>query len=316
MKKYLFPILILISGCITPPELPVQPQNLKVLPYMTAIDVLGPDMWTDPEGLTHQGGLYPDGYNFPPVAHQNKIEKATAKLNGPVGLMTIGASNCMYESMEFSAFINADNVQFVNAAMGGKTLEKMLETAYWNYVHNKVTEAGLTTSDIQVIIFESNSFSNAIAGMTFVEWRDYVTGLMVQISQRVLQEFPQVVLMYMPGTTYSDYYLTGYSKFAEPWSYYLSWSIKELIQKQITGDPSLKASGPGKTAPVLAWMYPHWSDGVIENSYGFNWLFEDVNPVYPGAIDNGVHPSIEGAQKVAAYWNLFFTTNENTATWY
>ena len=99
-------LFIVASGCKVIPSAPeVQTETLlfKSIPdTMTAIDVLTTNTWTDPEGFNHIGGLYPDGLNVPPLNHAQKIQKANNKLGGTIGFLSLGASNCMYESQEFA----------------------------------------------------------------------------------------------------------------------------------------------------------------------------------------------------------------------
>ena len=320
MKNFTFIILLFASCASVVPNIPEENQlELKATPIvdMQPIDIIQTGIWIDPQGVGHQGGLYPDGFNVPPTGHANKIAKATNQISGVVGVMTIGASNCFYESEQFDSLMigNSDAI-LVNAALGGKTLEKMQENSYWVHAHEQVTSEGLTDNDIQVVIFESNSFDAFINVATFMQWQGYIADMMTVICQRVLTEFPKTRVIYLPGTTYSGYYQPGYNKFAEPWSYYLSWGVKELIERQITGDPSLKCSGPGKISPVLCWMNPNWSDGAAENSFGLGWMIEDVIPSYPGSINNGVHPSVIGASKIASYWFNFFNNDTYAASWF
>lgn len=284
---------------------------------MEPIDVLQSGVFTDPQGITHTGGLYPGGVNTPPASLQTRLQKAVNKITGPVGIIGLGASNALYEGMEFEDLTaGLLNAKFVNGALGSKNLEKMQEGNYWSYVHNQIALSGISDNDVQIAILESNTFSNLISTGSFEDYKNYVVSQLTAVCQRALVEFPNLKIIYFGGTCTSLYALAGYEKFLEPWAYYLSWAIKALIEKQINGDPSLSISGPTKICPLLAWMTPQWSDGATPNAFGFSWDGEDVFPAYPGAIQNGVHPSTAGAQLVANTWLNFFQTDIFTSQFF
>lgn len=317
----LFVIGIVFLGCKMIPVIPsseIEAKTQLIYTNMIAIDTLKQNLWQDPQGITHSGGLYPSGLNVPPQAHGSRILKATNKLNDNIGMVTIGASNCMYESYEFSNLVDSfTRVKFVNAAIGGKSLEKILQNNYWVQVHNKVLEAGLIDNDVQVVILESASFDEMIDTASFVDYTNFVADLLTDVCNKILIEFPKCQLIYLPGIVSTQYaLLPEYAKFSEPWSYYTCWANKFLIQRQIEGDIQSICSGSGKVSPVLAWMNPNWSDGIMENSFGFSWDINDVFPSYPGSIENGVHPSITGAQKVANYWYNFFINDPYALNWF
>jgi hypothetical protein len=314
--------IALTQSCKALPQIPTTETitySFKSTPdTMTAIDLLASNVWTDPEGFEHIGGLYPGGLNVPPLAHQQKIQKANNKLHGTIGMLSIGASNCMYESNEFSNMVDSfTRVKFVNAAIGGKSLEKILLNNYWVQVHNKVLEAGLGDNDVQIVILESASFDEMIDTASFIDYTNFVADLLSDVCNKILVEFPKCQLIYLPGIVSTQYaILPEYEKFSEPWSYYTCWANKFLIQRQIEGDIQLICSGSGKVSPVLAWMNPNWSEGILENSFGFSWDINDVFPSYPGSIENGVHPSITGAEKVANYWYWFFKEDQYAMNWF
>lgn len=280
---------------------------------MIPIDILQTSTWADPQGILHQGGLYPSGSNVPVGIQPTRLQKFTNKLNGNICIASFGASNCMYESMEFE-LLNPSN--FVNCSYPGKTLDKMLLNNYWTQTHTSVSNKGFNTNDIQIAILESNVFSDLIDSDTFINYRDYLVNQLILVCQRILIEYPNVKIIYFGSTTSTQYVLSGYNKFSEPWSYYLSWAIKNLIERQMNNDPQLEISGPNKLSPLLSWMKPQYSQGITPNSVGFNWSIDDVLPAYPGVIENGVHPSIIGAQKVANQWLNFFQTDYYTSQWF
>lgn len=280
---------------------------------MTSIDILQTATWVDPQGISHQGGLYPSGSNIPTGIQATRLQKATNKLTGQISVVCFGASNCMYEGMEFQSL---HPTNFVNCAYSGKNLDKMLQDNYWTQTHTTISGSGISESSIQIAILESNIFSELINTGTFTEYTNYLVNKLISVCQRILIEYPSVKIIYFGGTTSTQYVLPSFTKFNEPWSYYLSWAIKFLIEKQINGDPLLEINGPNKKSPLLSWMIPQWSNGTEPNNFGFSWGINDVSPAYPGAVENGIHPSIVGAQKVANQWLNFFQTDYYTSQWF
>lgn len=280
---------------------------------MIPIDILQTSTWIDPQGISHQGGLYPSGSNIPTGIQATRLQKATNKLSGSIGIVCFGASNCMYEGIEFK---NIHPNNFINCAYSGKNLDKMLQDSYWTQTHTTISGSGISESSIQIAILESNLFSELINTDTFVNYTNYLVDQLILVCQRILIEYPNIKIIYFGSTTSTKYVLPNFSKFNEPWSYYLSWAIKFLIKKQINGDPSLEINGPNKKSPLLTWMKPQWTDGTDPNSVGLIWNSTDVFPVYPGAVENGIHPSVIGAQKIANQWLNFFQTDYYTSQWF
>jgi hypothetical protein len=121
-------------------------------------------------------------------------------------------------------------------------------------------------------------------------------------------KFPNCLLVYCSSRTYGGYATTSLNP--EPFAYESGFSVKWLIEKQITGDPSLECTGNNPKAPWLSWGPYLWADGIIPRSDGLVWLQTDFRS------DDGTHPSAAGQKKVAELLLNFFTTDATAKNWF
>src|SRR5205823_3434294 len=121
-----------------------------------------------------KGGLYPDGNNERPAAHEKaglalakKIEPLDAdgkpSRDGKIVLLSVGMSNTSQSSEGFKKQLDADkdvnpHLLFVNGAQGGMTAaaiqdpaDKDRGTTYWTVVDERLKKAGVTRAQVQVI---------------------------------------------------------------------------------------------------------------------------------------------------------------------
>ena len=271
-----------------------------------------------------QGGLYAGGANQRPLAH-NAAGVAIANSIGPldtlgnpsaagnVVFISIGMSNC---TQEFSAFVpkaNADpvrkaNVRAIDCAMGGQTASILAQptAAYWDTVFTRLRGRGSSPRQPQVVWLK-----DANAGPTggFAVNRDTLAAQFFRILQIIKTKLPSVKLCYMTSRIYAGYASTSLNP--EPYAYENGFAVKQVILRQIGGDPGLNydpAQG-AVAAPWVAWGPYVWADGLTPRSDGLTWACSELTT-------DGTHPSTTGRNKVADSLLAFVRVDETTAPWY
>jgi hypothetical protein len=273
-----------------------------------------------------QGGLYPGGANQRPAAHEAAgiaIANAIAPLdtlgapdpaNGRVVFVSIGFSNC---TQEFSAFVpksDADpvrkpSVRTIDCAEGGQTANILAQptAAYWDTVLTRLRGHGSSPRQVQVVWLKD---ANANPTGGFDAYRDSVAEQFFRIVQILKQKLPNVKLCYFTSRIYAGYASTTLNP--EPYAYQNAFSVKQVIARQLSGDPALNfdaAQGP-VVAPWLSWGPYLWADGLNPRSDGLTWACSELNP------SDGTHPSASGRAKVADSLLAFVRRDLTTAPWY
>ena len=277
-------------------------------------------------GMT--GGLYDNGSNFRPPAHQAAGMAFAAQVhpldaagmadpdNGKVVWLSIGFSNATQEAQVFIPLANAlpdlnPHLVLVDGAEGGQTcsilstVDDPSYTPYWNTVANRLSTAGVTAEQVQVIWFKDAN----VANNTPVE--DYVDSMLVQ-CKRIMHElhdrFPNAHLCYVASRIYAGYATVTLNP--EPYAYRSGWTMKELISDQVNGDTLLQYSGDEANAPWISWGPYLWADGTTPRSDGLTWICPD------DFVNDGTHPSDIGRAKVAGKLLDFFSTDSTTCSWF
>ncbi|HZN37585.1 MAG TPA: hypothetical protein VFD82_02210 [Planctomycetota bacterium] len=274
------------------------------------------------QGLT--GGLYGNGANTPPPAHQALgvtarslvVPRDAAGLpavGGRIVLLSIGMSNTTQEYSTWIVTANGDPnknpaVTIVDGAQGGQdaVIVANPNANFWTVVDQRLANAGVTPQQVQVVWLKE-----AIAGVTggFPGASTQLQGLLAQIARNIRARYPNVQLCFCSSRTYAGYATTSLNP--EPYAYESGFAVKWLIEQQINGDPQLNCDPQQGTvlAPWLGWGPYLWTDGTTPRSDGLVWLCADVQP-------DGTHPSPSGRAKVANLLQQFFTTNNLTVPWY
>ena len=85
--------------------------------------------------------------------------------------------------------------------------------------------------------------------------------------------------------------------------------MKWLVEDQIKGDPLLAYTGSAAPAPWIAWGPYLWADGLTPRSDGLTWACSDFN-------DDGIHPALNGRQKVTQMLLSFFKNDSVARSWF
>jgi hypothetical protein len=271
-----------------------------------------------------QGGLYPNGSNERPAAHNAaglSIAQSIQPLNntgavdattGKIVWMSIGMSNTTMETQTFlsqmQTFTNINpKLVLIDGAEGGMDINAINNTnaTYWSDVNTRLLNAGLSAAQVQIIWFKE-----AEAGPTDTSFATYPDALKAKYSsvmQLLKAKFPNLKLCYLSNRIYAGYATSKLNP--EPFAWYTGWTVKRLIADQINGDASLNYTGAMPKAAWLSWGPDLWANGATPRRDGLTWLPSDYE-------SDGTHPGTTGRQKVAQMLLQFFSTDETTKPWF
>lgn len=274
------------------------------------------------------GGLYPDGKNERPTAHEKaglvrvkKVqpldEDGKPAKDGKIVLLSIGMSNT---TQEFSMFQNLaardeeknPRVVLVDGAQGGMTaaviqnLDGPRGKQFWDRVDERLKREGASRAQVQVAwLKEADAGPNE-------GWPKYAHKLQEELANivRLMHErFPNLKMVYLSSRIYAGYAKTRLNP--EPYAYESGFAVKWLIEQQIKGEPSLNydsAKGEVK-APWLSWGPYLWAKGGAKGSHGLTYEESDFG-------GDGTHPSKSGQRKVAEQLLKFFKTDSTAKPWF
>jgi hypothetical protein len=278
----------------------------------------------------HKGGLYPDGKNERPAAHEaaglalaRQVQPLDADgkpdVDGKIVLLSVGMSNTGQASDAFRRLLKDDKdvspkVVFVNGAQGSMTAfaiqdadDKRTGTRYWTVVDERLKAAGLTRAQVQAVWIKQ---ADARPNEGFPGYAEKLEGELAKIVQLLPGRFPNVKLVYLSSRTYGGYARTPLNP--EPYAYESGFAVKWLIERQIKGDKDLSfASAKGDVkAPWLSWGPYLWANGSVKRSDGFSYDEGDFD------ASDGTHESPSGQEKVGKLLLQFFKTDSTTRPWF
>jgi hypothetical protein len=276
------------------------------------------------------GGLYPDGKNERPKAHDLAGQALAAKIqaldeagkpdaNGRIVLLTVGMSNTAQASAGFMQAAKNDpdlnpQMVIVNGAQNGQAAARTQNpndggsgATFWKTIDERLHSAGLTPVQVQAAWVKQ-----ADAGPTegFPEYATKLQDELERIMQVLHERFPNLKLVYLSSRTYGGYAKSPLNP--EPYAYESGFSVKWLIERQLKGEPALNFDlAKGRvTSPWLSWGPYLWANGSIPRSDGFSFDKSDF-----GSAD-GTHESPAGQRKVGDALLAFFKTDSTTKGWF
>jgi lysophospholipase L1-like esterase len=287
-----------------------------------------PDLGKD-EYQGYKGGLYPDGKNERPTAHEKAgltLAKQARPLDadgkpsedGRIVMLSVGMSNTSQESDGFRRLLVRDpdcdpHLRFVNGAQGGMTAKAIQDpddrgsgTRYWTTVDQRLKDAGVTRAQVQVVWIKE---ADAGPREGFPKYAKTLQEELTRIVQLLPRRFPNAKLVYLSSRIYAGYATTPLNP--EPYAYESGFSIKWLVEEQIQGKAALNydpTKGAAK-APWLSWGPYIWANGTARAAGGLSYE--------PGDFGNdGTHPSASGVDKVAREMLRFFKTDSTSKRWF
>lgn len=321
--------LVMIALALSSPMLTTaQTDSACTMPFESVsppLTDLGTTTYTRMDGVetNFTGGLYQDGSNERPPAHEQAGQQIAATilplnaagdhdpLEGRVVLVSIGMSNT---GQEFGAFqklarrnpqINPQ-VTLINGGVGGRTAEYWVDPASdaWDELQRRLDHFSISNEQVQVAWVKLT----LVKGGDFPEKASELQDHLTRIMQHLKDFFPNLKIAYLSSRTRSYTYWRGLSP--EPVAFETGFAVKWLIEQQIGGDPALNydpASG-NVASPWISWGPYLWADGRNARSDGLQWLAEDMT-------GDCTHPSGSGKQKVASLLLDFFL-NDSTTAWF
>ncbi len=271
------------------------------------------------------GGLYPNGQNVRPAAHETAGKALAAQIkplneaglpdpNGKIVLVSIGMSNASQEFLTFIEDTAANSLKnpalvLVNAARGGQDSPTWvsLDSENWDYVSGKLAKAEVTPNQVQAAWIKQ-----AIKGPHFIggfpEHADVLSQDLEAIVKNMRILYPNLKIVYLSSRTRS-YLYEDKSVNPEPYAFESGFSVKWLIERQLDGLLPYEAPMGKPVAPYLSWGPYLWADGMAPRSDGFVWACSDL-------AEDLTHPSESGKAKVSQQLLAFFQTDSTTTPWF
>jgi len=278
------------------------------------------------------GGLYGGGQNTPPESHLKAAQEQTSLIQpldangvssetGKIVLISLGMSNTTQEFSVFKKLADADpnklpHLVIVDCAQGGQAARQWAypggnsnRPSPWVVMDQRLEKARVEPNQVQVVWMKQADISPAQYG-AFPAHAQVLRDNMRLILHMLKTRFPNLRVAYLSSRIYAGYATTALNP--EPYAYESAFSVRWLIEAQITNDPNLNhdaAKGP-VVAPLLLWGPYLWADGTTpRQSDHMVWLREDLG-------NDGTHPSTSGRQKVAQMLLDFFKADPNARPWF
>lgn len=272
----------------------------------------------------YPGGLYGNGSNSRPQAHEDAglaIAKGIVPLdangtpdpNGKHVMLSIGMSNTV---MEFTVFVPIGNAEkgkdphlvIVNGAQGGWTAARIKDpnATFWTTIDGYLKQAGVTSKQVVAAWVKE---ADANPTLPFPDDATTVQKELVTALQIMKTRYPNLALSYFSSRIYAGYASTTLNP--EPYAYQGGFTVKWLIEQQMSGDPALNFDPKKGTvrAPWIAWGPYLWADGEIPRKDGLIWKCADFN-------NDGTHPNTTARQKVSQMLIDFIRNDSTTREWF
>ena len=281
------------------------------------------EMTADDRYKGEDGGLYGGGRNEPPRTHQLAAQEALAKTapldaqgkpskDGKVVFVSLGMSNTYGEFAMFKEVADRDpqkspDVLIVNGAVGGAGVSSWARPASgtWQTVAERLKAANVSPEQVQVAWVKHAEPGPSPDAFPLQYARkvkdDIASSLAITRST-----FPNLRIAYLSSRIYGGYNIAGIRRVnPEPFAYETAFSVRWVIQDQITRENEGKVEGP-----VLLWGPYLWADGVRPRKGDkLVWERKDLG-------EDGVHPSEIGREKVVKFLVEFFKTDAGARTWF
>jgi hypothetical protein len=283
----------------------------------------------------YSGGLYPNGANTRPPAHEAEGLQFAAQIqpldaagntdtnNGKIVLLSLGVSNTTQEwaskgTNNFTHYATNDpsvnpRLRVVDGAFGGQDAITWTNPSGGNWamvITQRLAQAGATTNQVQAMWLKQALATPLNYGIFPSHAQDLQNDLAI-ILRIAKAKYPNLKLVYISCRTRA-YTSVSNALNPEPFAFETGFADKWVIEDQLTGRNNLNCNptkGPVK-APWICWGPYIWADGLTTRSDGFTWLCSDLETDY-------THPSPGGGvPKVARQLLAFFKTDPTATPWF
>lgn len=220
-------------------------------------------------------------------------------------MICLGMSNASREFSHFIRLVNANprknpGLLMIDAARSKAHALEMAapRSEYWTHVDRQLARHEISAAQIQVVWLKT-ALADQPCG--FPEKMLLLQGALSSIVEILPGKFPQLKLVYLSSRTYGGYSKTNLSP--EPLAYESAFAVKWLLEERINHPRA------DKSLPWLSWGPYLWADGTAPRRDGVTWEPGDFEP-------DGVHPSAQGAMKVAAMLFKFFKSDPSAKPWF
>ena len=274
-----------------------------------------------------QGGLYPNGVNEVPSAHEtlglfmaSQIEPLDEAghpdPNGRIVLVSLGVSNTRMEFGDFMTIaegLTAPGVVLVNGSQPGKPISSWVDPndRPWNGVDGELRRADVSGAQVQaawIKIPERITSFDELEPFP-IDAETYQADFM-QVIRNAKARYPNLKVAYLSSRIYGGYDPNARPN-PEPLAYQNGFAVKWTVEEQISGNAELNAderAGP-VVAPWVAWGPYMWADGTTPRSDGLIWECSDFQ-------GDGTHPTEVGRRKVAVMLLDHFLSDPTAAPWF
>lgn len=283
---------------------------------------------------------------------------------GKIVFASIGMSNAMDEFEAFmqaaqgSSQVNHNNLTIVNGASANMTAcywtvasgtapcPQSVQNQYDRVLSTVLTPAGVTENQVQVVwILDANpnpavtgcganhnlpcqplcdpqtaGCSNTAQSTEAVRYEQELG----EILRAAKTRWPNLKLAFLASRIYAGYATITLNP--EPFAYEYGFSVKWLIQAQITQaqtgviDPVAgDLNYNNDIAPWVTWGPYTWADGPVSRSDGLIWCDGQASAPCKGEVDfqsDGTHPDMTGAKKVSNLLMNFLLSSSYAANWF
>jgi hypothetical protein len=278
--------------------------------------------------LGFQGGLYPNGSNVRPAAHDaagvalaNTIQpldvNGNPDPNGIYAFMSFGVSDGQQEFIEFMTLANGDisknpKLALVNGALFGATAKQWanLGSSYWGDLFNNVLPAA-GVSPNQVVATWVQDLDAGPTG-TYPDDMGPTQADLETMARNLHIKFPNLKLAYYSSRLYGGYGNGVNTYDPEPFAYENGFAVKGVVQDQINGVNNLNydPNNGTVTAPWIAWGPYFWANGLTPRNDGLTWSCQELK-------SDGLHPEDPlGREPVATYLLNFMKTDSTSTPWF
>jgi hypothetical protein len=266
--------------------------------------------------LGFPGGLYPNGKNSRPSAHEDAGVTLAATVqpvdkegkpssSGKIVMISIGMSSTSRQFSQFIRLAEADarknpRLLMIDAARHGAAATQIALPSgdYWAHVNRQLQRGETSAAQVQIVWLKT-ALAHEPPG--FPEKARLLQRLLGSIVEILRTKFTQLKLVYVSSRTYGGYSESDLNP--EPIAYESAFAVKWLIEERIN-NPS-----PDGSIPWVSWGPYLWADGLRPRSDGLVWERSDFE-------SDGAHTSAQGVLKVATKLFEFFESDSTTQHWF
>ena len=321
----------------------------KIVAALVPLDELTGAYKSESGGLYGGGrNTPPPGHLAACLDESKKVQPLDAEgrpaRDGKIVLLSIGMSNTTMEYSYFKKVADADpakspHVVIVDGAKGARTgiawsldgleflpageeqrLVGELAKAgvgarkgfgdTWTGAEAKLQASGVTERQVQALWIKQAEARPGTLG-EFPVHAKILQASLVNILNIARQHYPNLRVAYLSSRIFGGYATSPLNP--EPYAYEEAFSLRWVIQDQISGEPRLNydlARGAVKS-PIVVWGPYLWANGTTpRKSDGFVWKLDDF------VSSDRTHPDISARQKVSDLLLRFLKTDPGARRWF